>query len=382
MLPRPRAPDEWQERQSSVYSCQVITHLVFDGCAEGLLGVGLDIIETASRLLRLGMASVPGWEPLLRQRVVSIDGRDVRAATGRRVAVDGALSLRGQRPGDVWVLPGIPTAATEATLARLLLRPDAQRAGVLLARAAGRGVQIAASCSATFVVAQSGILDGRSATTTWWLVPVFARRFPKVTVRSDRMVIDSDGVLTAGAAFAHADLMLAVLARLAGPSLAQLVTRYLVLDERASQARYMVLDHLRSADPTLRAVERFVAQNLDRQLSLDELAQVAATSPRTLARRVEAALGLTPQRFVQRIRVSQAAHLLATTQESVEDIAARVGYADAAAFRRVYRQHFGEAPRQARSGSPAPVQAASDREAQAASRVAGRRRQGRQSAGR
>ncbi len=150
---------------------------------------------------------------------------------------------------------------------------------------------------------------------------------------------------TAGSAFAHADLMLALLGQVASPSLAHLVARYLVLDARPSQSRYMVLEHLRTQDPSLRAVERFVAANLHRQLTLEELARAASTSPRTLARRVHAGLGMSPLAFVQRVRVHHAAHLLETTRESVEAIAARVGYADAAAFRRVFRRHLGESPR-------------------------------------
>lgn len=167
------------------------------------------------------------------------------------------------------------------------------------------------------------------------------------------MVLESGRVITAGAAFAHADLMLAVVARTASPSVAHMVAKYLVLDDRASQARYMVLEHLRTDDPALRAVERFVLANLARQVSLDELAHAAKTSPRTLSRRVYAGLGMTPLEFVQRLRVAHAAHLLDTTQASVEEISARVGYADAAAFRRVFQRHVGDTPRGRRVGANA-----------------------------
>jgi transcriptional regulator GlxA family with amidase domain len=88
-----------------------------------------------------------------------------------------------------------------------------------------------------------------------------------------------------------------------------------------------------------------VHAHLDRQITLDELARAAGTSPRTLARRLAATAGTSPQRFVQRVRMAHAAHLLDTTRASVEDIAARVGYADAAAFRRVFRRHTGSSPR-------------------------------------
>jgi transcriptional regulator GlxA family with amidase domain len=128
-----------------------------------------------------------------------------------------------------------------------------------------------------------------------------------------------------------------------------MVASYLVLDERASQARYMVMEHLRSADPTVRALERFIGSNLTRQLSIAQMARATGTSARTLARKLEQTLGTSPLRFAQRLRVAQAVHLLETTRRPVDEIAAQVGYADAAAFRRIFRRETGEAPGARRS---------------------------------
>lgn len=322
----------------------MILHVALDGVMEGALGLGLDVVDTAARLLRA--ERVGGAAPLsvLDQRVVSHDGRPVASVQRRSISVEGALSLRRVGRGDVLVLPGV-FATSESSVARMLARSDVQRVVELLRRASDKGALVAASCSATFFLGAAGLLDGASATTTWWLMPFFARRFGAVDLRADKMVVDAGRALTAGSAFAHADLVLAVVARLTSPALADLAARYLVLDERASQSRYMVMDHLQSYDPLLAAVERFVSKNLARQISLDELARAAGTSARTLARRVGAGVGMTPQRFVQRIRVTHAAHLLETTRDSVESIAARVGYADPASFRRVFRAHRGEAPR-------------------------------------
>lgn len=322
----------------------MIWHLVLEGVAEGPLGVGLDVVSTAAKLARAQRGGAAVRAERLRQRVVSLDGAPVRSGTLRPIAVDGALSLRSLRPGDAVLLPGL-SAATPAAMERLLVREDTARAMVLLRRAAARGATVAASCSATFVLGAAGLLDGASATTTWWLAREFARRFPEVELRADRMVIERAGVLTAGSAFAHADLALALVARLTSPSLAHLAARYLVLDERPSQARYMVLEHLKSADPIIQALERFIGDNLHRQLGLDEMAKAAGASPRTLARRLADGLGTTPQRFAQRMRIAHAQHLLETTREPVEEIAARVGYADGAAFRRVFRRLMGESPR-------------------------------------
>ena len=267
----------------------------------------------------------------------------MRSGTGRSHTVDGALSMRAVGPGDVLVVPGV-FGATGRSMAHFVARDDVKAASGMLAKAAARGAMVVASCSATFVLAASGALDGRRATTTWWLANAFRKHFPAVTLDADRMVVEDGAVLTAGSALAHADVMLAALARRCGPDTARLVMRYLVLDERESQARYMVTEHLRVSDESIVRVERFIAQNLGRQLSLDELAHAAALSPRTLARRLHAALGMTPHALVQRMRVARATHLLDTTRESVESIAARVGYADAAAFRRVFRRYAGQAP--------------------------------------
>jgi transcriptional regulator GlxA family with amidase domain len=322
-------------------------HLILDGVADSALGVALDVVATAAHFTQSGRAPLPHGGKALLQRVVSLDGEPVRSSAGRSVAVDGAFSPRALREGDVVLLPGVFSAGAR-TVEKLLAREDARRAAELLAKAASKDVTLAASCSATFVLAASGVLDGRSATTSWWLAPEFAQRFPKVSLSAERMVVDEGSIITAGAALAHVDLTLTIVARMVGPSLPHLVTRYLVLDERSSQARYMVHEHLRASDPAVLAIERFVAENVERQLSLEELARAAKVSSRTLARRVRTSLGMTPLEFVHRLRVRRAIHLLETTRYAIEDIAARVGYADAAAFRRVFRRYTGESPRQLR----------------------------------
>lgn len=322
----------------------MIHHVAIDGVMEGALGLGLDVVDTAARLLRAGSAPHPRSARSLDQRVVSFDGRPVPSVQRRSLAVEGVFDLRSIKQGDVVVVPGV-FATRDSSIARLLGRADVQRVVSLLPRAARKGALVAASCSATFLLGAAGLLDGKAATTTWWLMPCFARRFPSIDLRADRMVVDSGGTITAGSAFAHADLMLAVVARVASPSLANLAARYLVLDTRASQARYMVMDHLSRVDPLLRALEEYVTANIGRQVSLADLARAVRVSPRTLARKVEAGLGMTPLGFVQRVRVAQATHLLETTDHSVEEVAARVGYADAAAFRRIFRKHTSASPR-------------------------------------
>jgi transcriptional regulator GlxA family with amidase domain len=344
---------KWQVRHVSVYTCQMLeaSVLLFDGVADGPLGISLDVLGAAVRVSRAGL--LEGMPRLqLRVRLLSIDGKPVRSAAGRVVSVDGAMLRRRWQRSHVVILPGLGMAE-EQEITRALARSDLAQGARVVARAVASGALVAASCSATFVLGSAGVFDGREATTTWWLAPVFARMFPRAKLRQDRMVVADGNVVSAGSALAHADLMLALLTRLAGSTLAHTVARYLVLDERVSQARYMVREHLRSDDPVVQRLERFVRQNLSRQLSVDELARVSASSPRTLARKLQAALGTTPQRLVQRLRIERAVHLLETTRAPVDEIAALVGYADPAAFRRLLRRETGQSAREVRAGHAA-----------------------------
>lgn len=324
-----------------------ITQLVLDGVADGSVGIAHDIVGAAARVLRAGLIEVAARQVPTRVRIASLNGQAVRTAAGRKLLVDDAIAWRKLGASDTIIVPGLGFASEEEITAALK-RADIARACEVIARALSQGANVAASCSATFVLGAAGVLDGREATTTWWLAPSFRARFPRVMLRSDRMVVRSGRVFTAGSSFGHADLMLAILSAQAGPRLAHLIAQYLVLDERSSQARYMVSDHVQSHDAVVSTLEHFIVQNIARQLSIGDMARATATSPRTLARRLGAAMQLTPVAFARRLRIARAIHLLETTRESIDEIAARVGYADAAAFRRIFRRETGQAPRERR----------------------------------
>jgi len=325
----------------------IVLILALDGVSDGAVGITLDVLGAAERIDALGLLPGRRRGRALEARVVSLDGRDVRTMSGRKLTVDGKATLRGRSRDDILVVPGlgldIPSEIDAA-----LESDEVARALDFIRRAVALGLTVAASCSATYLLAAAGVLDGGTATTTWWLASDFTRRFPAVDVQVDSMVVTHRRVVTAGSAFAHADLMLTVLARARGPSMARLVSRFLVVDDRPSQARYMIATHLRADDAAVRRAERYVREHIGDAVSVEELARAAGTSGRTLARRLQKHLGTTPLRFIQRLRVERAVHLLETTVESVDAVASRVGYSDAAAFRRILRRETGRSPREFR----------------------------------
>src|SRR5260370_901292 len=159
---------------------------------------------------------------------------------------------------------------------------------------------------------------------------------PEVT-RTSRTGTTGAGLTTAGAAFAHIDLALALVRRVS-PGLAEHVARLLVIDERASQSAYLALDHLDHNDPLVLAFEQQARARLGEALDVRELAAAIGTSERTLERRTQAALGMSPLALVRRLRAERAVHLLRTTAQSVEQVAPQVGYAHAATLRALLRR--------------------------------------------
>jgi len=209
------------------------------------------------------------------------------------------------------------------------------------------GASLAAACVGTFVLAESGLLDGEEATTTWWLATLFRQRYPSVQLEDSRMLVNSGHLITAGAALSHVDLALWIV-RQASPELATLVARYLIVDPRPSQSAYVISDHLSHSDPLVERFEHWARGRLAHGFSLDEAAQAAGTSKRTLARRMQQVLGKSPLSYVQDLRVERAVHLLKTSDRSLEQIAGMVGYADGVTLRTLLRQRLGRGVREVR----------------------------------
>ena len=247
------------------------------------------------------------------------------------------------RDADLIIVPGLGTASADELDAKLK-SPTCQRLRDMLVEAFESGAMLAAPCASTFLLADTGLLNGRRATTTWWLAPLFRRRYPEVELVTDEIVVADWPIATAGAAMAQMDLMLAIVSRFAGPSLAKACANYLLLDERRSQVPFMAIAYLANQDSKIAKAERWVRDNIARDFTVDELAEAVALAPRTFARRVAATCGVPPIQFVQRIRIETSRYLLETTRLSVDEVARRVGYAEPSTLRRLIRRATKHSP--------------------------------------
>lgn len=269
--------------------------------------------------------------------------RRVRTAHGLLVAT--AASERALE-ADVVLVPALG-AKTPSALDDALRRRDVGDTAALLQDAHEEGAIIAAACTGTYVLASSGVLNGRSATTTWWLAGDFRTRFPEVRLEESAMVVEDQKCLTAGAALAHVDLALWLVRRVS-PELAHIAARYLVIEGRPSQASYAMVDHLAHADPVVDRFERWARRHL-KEFNLGDAARAAGASQRTLQRRMRRALGVSPIAYVRALRVERATHLLRTTDATLDAIAEAVGYTEAVTLRTMLREATGKSIRQLRT---------------------------------
>jgi transcriptional regulator GlxA family with amidase domain len=313
-----------------------VSVLVLDGVFDSGLSVVLDTLATANDL--------SDWRKSSRYDVV-LCGLRKTATTTRGLRVPLSPVRGGARP-DLVIVPALG-CKTRETILEALGRSDVADACGLLQGWTKAGTRIAGACTATFVLAASGILDGGMATTTWWLSPLFRERFPRVTLDDSRMIVESGRVVTAGAALAHVDLAL-WLVRQRSPSLAQATARYLVADTRPSQSAYVMPDHLAHADPVVERFEHWARLHL-KGFALAKAAHGIGTSERTLERRTRAVLGKTPVSYVQDLRVEMAVFRLQTTKDSIEQIATAVGYADGVTLRTLLRKRTGRGVRELRA---------------------------------
>jgi transcriptional regulator GlxA family with amidase domain len=299
--------------------------LVYDGLSMFEFAVACEIFgPSPSRWL-----DVPWYE-----LVVCGDSATVRFENGMTLPVPATLTAA--RRADTIVLP--PCDDPDSV-------PDAVLAAVR--RAHARGARIISLCTGAFVLARTGLLDGRRAVTHWDECARFAAQYPAVVLDPQVLYVDEGDLLTSAGVAASIDLCLYLVRCDYGADIATALARHLVVapHREGGQAQYIdtPIPKATHSDPMAGTLD-WMSEHLDSDLTIAELAGRAAMSPRSFARHFVATTGSTPYQWLLRQRIHQARRLLERTDLPVESVAERVGLGNPANLRKHFRRQLGTSP--------------------------------------
>lgn len=283
-----------------------------------------------------GRVLLAGGEPGYRVRVC---GAEPVVSAGP-IGITTDFGLAELATADTIVVPGRNNVASG-------VRDDVV---VALKEAHCKGIRIASICSGAFTLAAAGILDGKRATTHWMAAGFFAATYPAVRLDADALYVDEGQILTSAGASAGLDLCLHMVALDYGSAVAADAARLAVapLHRTGGQAQFIIRNR-REANTELDGLLAWIESNAHLPLTLNDIAVQASASVRTLNRSFKRETGQTPMQWVNGVRIRHAQELLEATDDGVESISRRVGFASTTNFREQFRRVAGVSPQSYRT---------------------------------
>lgn len=305
-----------------------LTLLLTDQCSAASATTALELLTAANMF-----AEAPVFDVV----TASLDGKPVDTLRGQTLQADAALADIAHT--DLVLIPGFLFTLREAL-------PGFGRYGDWLRKQHAQGAVLASMCTATFMLAEAGLLSGARATTHWAFADLFRRRYPDVRMDERENLCEDNRLITSGGATAAMDLLLHLMRRYGSLELAQKCSRYLLIDHaRSEQSVYVMWSMPKShGDADILRVQNWLDEHYDQPLLIDALAPRFGFGVRNFMRRFKEATGYTPLAYLQTLRLEKAKHLLESTRMSLDSITLKVGYEDSNSFRRLFQQRVGLLP--------------------------------------
>lgn len=212
-----------------------------------------------------------------------------------------------------------------------------------------RGAVLCSACSGVFLLAETGLFDGRDATVHFRYAPAFAKAYPSVPIHPERVLVISgtrEELVSSGASTTWHDMVLYLIARYAGATAAQEIARMFALQwHQDGLTPYMIFEGKKNhGDADIESAQQWLSSHFSIANPVEEMIRQSKLAERTFKRRFVSATGLTPIAYVQRLRIEDAKRRLERTDAPVDEISWRVGYEDAAFFRRLFKRTTGVTP--------------------------------------
>ena len=297
----------------------------------------LDVLASVGRDWEL-LHGAPSRPPSFASSHLSLDGKPYREVNGRRITPDGRLS---DIPSpDLVIVPDLHIDPSRP------LPDQFEPIAEWLRKAHAGGAMLTSVCSGTMLLAETGLLDGETATTHWGYSDTIMQRHPKINLRRERILVpagEGHRLITAGGMSAWADLLLYLITRVAGADEARRIAKiYLLEPHDQGQMCFASLSTGRQHDDQIVGeAQAWAAMNYEHPRPVTAMARQSGLSERSFLRRFRRATGQSPLEYVQTLRVEEAKQMLETSAIPIDDIAAEVGYCEPSSFRSAFRKHVG-----------------------------------------
>jgi transcriptional regulator GlxA family with amidase domain len=317
-----------------------ISFIAADGC--GFSGIS-GLIDSFS-IANLWHSANTGkkTEPLFEMEILSPNGKAFCVNGGYQITPDG--SFMDIKKTDLIIIPSfLPNVE--------LLRENAKDMLDWIMARYEHGVSIAALCTGSFVLAETGLLDGRLATTNWIYARLFRRRYPKVLLKPERILTQDNGLICTGAVSAFYNLGLHFIEVFGSSELASQCSKALLVDSnRISQSSYVIFNAYKGhGDDKILKAQQWMEFHLTEYVNMENLAEHVGISPRHFIRRFKKATSESPLNYLQQMRIEKAKKILETRTDTVDEITQAIGYENSSTFRKLFKECTGLSPREYRN---------------------------------
>lgn len=278
-----------------------------------------------------------GRPPLFNVQLVGLS-KEVRLNQGS-FTVHADVLIEEVKRTDLIFVPAI-----SGDLKAALARNEAFLPWILMQHA--KGAEVASLCIGAFLLASTGLLNGKKCSTHWIYANEFRNMFPEVTLVDDKIITEDEGIYSSGGANSYWNLLLYLVEKYVGREMAILTSKFFAIEiDRKSQSPFIMFNgQKKHEDEPIRLAQEFIEKNVTEKISVEELAVKFAIGRRHFERRFKKATNNTPVEYIQRVKIEAAKKYLESSRKNVNEVMYEVGYSDTKAFRTVFKKITGLSP--------------------------------------
>lgn len=275
--------------------------------------------------------------PFFEVKLVALEGQFVKTSNDYPLYCH--CSIDQLKETDILLIPALELDVEQKLEANQAFIPH-------IKRLYEQGTEIGSMCTGAFLLAESGLLDGKRATTHWAMANQFRERFPRIILEDGRLIVDEGRIYTCGGATSFMNLVIYLVEKFCGHETAVMTSKMLLIDkDKSPQSSYAIFNPQKHhQDKAVLQAQHFIESKVTQKISVLEVANFVNISNRNFIRRFKLATGNTPSQYIQRVKIEAVKKALENSEDSIESIIYQIGYEDTSAFRRLFRRQTGLTP--------------------------------------